>query len=288
MSLKTTKIFNYTDLLSFLKDAFQELKEKDSKFSQRYIVNRLGINSTGWLADLFSGRRLLPRKHLVKFSSLLELSAREELYFETLVEYSQGKSLQEKNRAYEKLLTFHEIPRDVVDNDRAEYFDKWYYPAIRELLLIAPFRGDYTLLARKLVPAITQSQAKQAIELLERLKMIKKFANGEYRPTTEHVKKNSVFSSVHYYKYVRSQMELGLSALDHFQKEERDISAVTVSLSEESFQTVQEDLKALRQKMIQLSENDNKKIWGALKKDSRRIYQGVFVVFPGTKMEGDK
>jgi hypothetical protein len=32
MSLKTTKIFNYTDFLSFLKDAFQELKEKDSNF----------------------------------------------------------------------------------------------------------------------------------------------------------------------------------------------------------------------------------------------------------------
>lgn len=288
MSIKTTSIFNYTDLLSFLKDGFQELKERDSKFSQRYVAARLGIQSTGWLADLFSGRRPLPRKHLAKFSSLLELSAREESYFETLVEYSQAKCLEEKNRAYKKLLTFHEISRDLVENDRAEYFDKWYYPVVRELLLIAPFRGDYALLARKLMPAITQSQAKQAIELLERLKMIKKYANGEYRPTVEHVKKNSVFSSVHYYKYVRSQMELGLDAFDHFAKEERDISAITVALSEESFRTVQEDLKALRQKMIQLSENDNKKLWGVLKKDSRRIYQGVFEVFPGTKMKGGK
>lgn len=97
-----------------------------------------------------------------------------------------------------------------------------------------------------------------------------------------------IFSSIHYYKYVRSQMELGLGALDHFPKEERDISALTVSLSEESFQTVQDDLKALRQKMIQLSEKDNKKFWDVLKKDSRRIYQCVFEVFPATKNEGDK
>lgn len=83
-------------------------------------------------------------------------------------------------------------------------------------------------------------------------------------------------------------MELGLGALDHFPKEERDISALTVSLSEESFQTVQDDLKALRQKMIQLSEKDNKKFWDVLKKDSRRIYQCVFEVFPATKNEGDK
>jgi hypothetical protein len=51
-----------------------------------------------------------------------------------------------------------------------------------ELLLIAPFRGDYTLLARNSTTNYTKS-GKQAIELLERLKMIKKFANGEYRPT---------------------------------------------------------------------------------------------------------
>lgn len=287
MSLRTTNIFNYIDFLSFLKDAYQELKERDSKFSQRYIVMRLGINSTGWLADILSGRRKLPRKYIPKFSALLDLSAREELYFETLVEYSQGKGLPEKNRTYEKLLTFHEIPKDLIDNDRAEYFDKWYYPAIRELLLIEPFRGDFALLARTMIPQITPAQAKQAVELLKRLGMIKKYANGEYRPTVEHVKKNSVFSALHYYKYVRSQMELGLSALDHFPKEERDVSAITLTLSEESFRSIQDEIKALRQKMIQLSESDNKKFWDAVKKDSRRVYQGVFELFPATK-NGEK
>jgi len=287
MSLRETNIFQYTDFRSFLKDAFQEMKERDARFSQRFILMRLGVKSSGWLADMLSGRRKLSKKHLVSLCLLLSLSPREELYFETLVEYNQGKSLNERKRAYEKLLTFHEIPREIVESDRFEYFSKWYYPAVREYLLIEPFKGDYARLARRMVPHITPAQAREAIALLEKLGMIKKLASGEYRPVVEHVKKQrgqekSTFSPVHYYQYVRSQMELGLDALENFPKEERDISAVTVTLSEEGFAEIKEEIKALRQKMIQLSENENKKFWKAVQGDSRRVFQGVFELFPAS------
>lgn len=280
MALSTVNIFEYTDFRAWLKDVFQALKDRDPKFSHRYILLRLNVKSSGWLADMLSGRRLLNRSHLLGLSRVLGLSPREELYFETLADYNQSKSLVEKNRAYEKILTFHEIPKDIVDADRFEYFSKWYYSAIREYLLIEPFRGDYARLGRRLRPAITTSQAKEAIELLEKLNFIKRLASGEYRPTTEHVKKQSQFSQVLYFQYLKSQMELGTMALERFPKEERDFSAVAVTLSQDSFQIIREDIKALRQKMIQLSETENKKFWNGIQGDTRRVFQGVFELFP--------
>ncbi|MBK8804872.1 MAG: TIGR02147 family protein [Fibrobacteres bacterium] len=283
------RLFDYTDYRAFLKDAFQALKEKDPKFSQRWILQRLGLRSSGWLADLLAGRRKLSRPQAGLVSQVLALTAREELYFQTLVDYDQAKSLAEKNRCYEKLLTFHEIPKDLIDPDRFEYFSHWWIPAVREYLLVEPFRGDAERLASRMCPTISPAQARSAVEVLERLGMVKRYASGELRPSVEHVKKQSQFSApVHYYRYLKAQMELGMGAMESTPKEERDISAVTVTLSEEGFSKLREELKELRHRMIQLSEAENRKFWKGVDGDSRRVFQAVLQLFPVTTTRNAK
>jgi len=275
-------IFQYTDYRSYLKDALQDLKERDVKVSQRWIQQRLGVKTSGWLADLLAGRRRLGRAQLDIFCRLLDLSAREELYFQTLVDYVHARGAPQRNRAFEKLATFHEVPRDLIDPDRFEYFSKWYYGAIREWLLVEPYKGDPALLARSLRPAITPAQAKEAIVVLERLGMIKRFASGEMRPSVEHVKKLAHFGPEHYYRYIRAQLELGLDAVERIPKDERDVSALTLVLSEEGFRTFRQELKELRGRMIKLSEEENKKFWNGVEGDSRRVYQAMLQLFPVT------
>jgi len=275
------RIFAYTDYRAFLKDALQALKERDPKFSQRWVLQRLGLKSSGWLADMLAGRRNLSRPQASVFGQILALNAREELYFQTLVDYDQAKTLPEKNRCYEKILTFHEIPKDLVDPDRFEYFSHWYIPAVREYLLIEPFKGDAEKLGKRMRPSITAKQATHAIEVLERLGMVKRFASGELRPSVEHVKKQSQFSApVHYYRYIKAQIELGMGAMESIPKEERDVSAVTLTLSEEGFSAMREELKELRRRMIRLSEEENRKFWQGVDGDSRRVFQAVLQLFP--------
>jgi len=275
------RLFEYTDYRAFLKDALQALKEKDPKFSQRWVLRRLGMRSSGWLADLLAGRRKLARPRVEAFAQILSLSAREELYFQTLVDYNQARNLPERNRCHEKLLTFHEIPKDLVDPDRFEYFRHWWIPAIREHLLLEPYRGDPGKLARRLRPNITPEQAESAMALLERLGMVKRYASGELRPSVEHVKKQGQFSApVHYHRYIKAQIELGMGAMESIPKEERDISAVTLTLSEDGFSTLKDELKELRRRMVQLSESENRKFWKGVEGDSRRVYQAVLQLFP--------
>lgn len=283
MALRETRIFNYTEFRNFLKDALQELKDRDSKYSQRFIMMRMGVRSSGWLADMLSGRRKLGRSQTLELARVLDLNPREELYFQTLVDYGQAKNVAEKKRAYEKLLTFQELPKDIIESDRFEYFSKWYYSAVREYLLIEPFRGNYARLARRIRPQIKMHEAREAIELLERLGFIRKFAGGEFRPIVEHVKKRSAFSSIHYFQYLKANMNLGLEALEHIPRDERDVSAVTLTLSHDSFTEIREEIKALRQRMIQLSEAENKKFWNGVPEDDRKVYQAVFELFPVSK-----
>jgi len=278
--LRETRIYNYTDYRSFLKDALQELKERDTRYSHRFVLARIGVRSSGWLADVLGARRNLTRDHITGFANLFALEPREELYFETLVQYGQARTIAEKKRVYEKLLTFHEIPKDLIDADRFEYFSKWYYAAVREYLLIEPFAGNHATLARRIRPAITPAQARESLELLEKLGFIRKYAGDVWRPAVEHVKKRSHFSAIHYYQYVKAQMELGMEALERIPKEERDVSAVTLTLSLEGFAQISEEIKALRQRMIQLSEAENRKFWDGVPGDDRRVFQAVFQLFP--------
>ncbi len=279
-ALRETRIYNYTDYRAFLKDALQELKERDTRYSHRFVLARLGVKSSGWLADVLGGRRNIARDHVTGFSNVFALEPREELYLETLVQYGQARTIAEKKRVYEKLLTFHEIPKDIIDADRFEYFSKWYYAAIREYLLIEPFAGNYNALARRIRPNITAAQAREALELLERLGFIRKFAGDVWRPAVEHVKKRSHFSAIHYYQYLKAQMELGMEALEQTPKEERDVSAVTLTLSHDGFQQIREEIKSLRQRMIQLSEAENRKFWDGVPGDDRKVFQAVFELFP--------
>lgn len=49
-----------------------------------------------------------------------------------------------------------------------EIYSKWYYNAIRELVVIFDFRNDYELLGKMLRPAIAARKAREAVKLLER------------------------------------------------------------------------------------------------------------------------
>jgi uncharacterized protein (TIGR02147 family) len=66
-------------------------------------------------------------------------------------------------------------------------------------------------------------------------------------------------------------MELGLGALDRYNKEERDISSVTVSLSSETYQNACKEIKRLRQKLLSMSLNDKK---------GEKVYQCNVQFFP--------
>jgi uncharacterized protein (TIGR02147 family) len=119
--------------------------------------------------------------------------------------------------------------------------------------------------------------------------MIKKYVGGEFRPSSEHVKKDKTpFSPIYYYQYIQTNIDLGRDAVERFNKEERDVSALAVGLSDEAFLVIKEELSSLRKKMILLSEKENQKPWNYKQSDTRRVYQGVFQLFPITKKKKGK
>jgi uncharacterized protein (TIGR02147 family) len=267
-------IFEYSEYRRFLEDYYRSRKAADPKFSQRYIASQVKASSTGWFADIVKGRVNLSGSHMVPLIRVLKLADPEAEYFETLVRVDQAGSVDEKNLNYRRLLSLKGVKPELVGKERFEFYSHWYHGAIRELLFFFDFRGDYGALARKLQPPISIPEAKRSIRLLESLGFIHREASGRFRPKDATLKKDPAFKALHFANLMKSNMILGIESLDTFSREERDISGVTLSLSKDAFLKAKEEIRALRERLLALTEFDEK---------PDQVFQFNFHVFPVTK-----
>lgn len=267
-------IFTFVDYRAFLREFYVARKASDRRFSHRFIMDKVGASSPSWFNDLVKGRINLTGTYLYRLAKLLNLSPAEEAYFESLVFYDQAGSLEEKNHYLEKILSAKGLKMDVLTKEKFEFYGSWFHAVIRELLAFVDFKGDYGALARKLNPPIRKEQAMRSVELLLALDLIRKEAGGTFKPTSANIIKDPRFKAMHLANFLRTFMELGMQSLDRFEKESRDVSTITMSLSREGFEAVREEIKASRQRIVGIAEKE---------KAPAAVYQMNVQFFPTTQ-----
>ena len=156
------------------------------------------------------------------------------------------------------MMSFKEAKIKIVDAEQYEYYDKWYYTAVREVLNFYPFRDNYPELAKLLTPPITPTEAKQAIKLLERLQLIKRDDSGIFRLTDALITTGYGAQSVCINNHIINTLDLAKKAIDRFEREERNFSWVALSISEEGYNAIIEELRAFRRKMMSIINQDEK------------------------------
>ena len=246
----------YSDFRAFLKDCYAMLKTHDPKFSHRYFGKKAGYGSSSYFAEVLSGRRNLTPTGALRLAKALELGKDDQEFFVHLVDFNQAGSLEVKNLHYAKMLAMGRINLAIIARDKYEYFSKWYYAALRELLYFHPWDGDFKALGRKLNPSVPAAQVKKAVHLLEKLGMIHQDASGRYRHSAALISTDDLGASLHVENFQVETMKLGIEALERYPKEERDISTLTATLSRASSEKVKSALRELRQRVMAMAEGD--------------------------------
>jgi uncharacterized protein (TIGR02147 family) len=195
------------------------------------------------------------------------MDTREREFMRVLVEIEQAVNQEEKATAYEKWLELKGIRKEKVAKNQFKFFEHWYYPILRELLALEPFRGDYAELAAKVHPPIRPAQVKEALQTLTDLGLIVLGSRASLPILVKDISAQPERS----HKLQEAYMRLALPALRKFNKEQRDFSAITLSLSPEGLRKAGEEISALRWKLLLLSEKEQNK---------NRVYQCLFQVFP--------
>jgi uncharacterized protein (TIGR02147 family) len=274
--MQTIKIFDYLDFREFIADYYRSKKREDKKFSQRYFSLKLGVKSSGFLSDILIGRRNLNQKNIIQFCKAMELTGEESDYFENLVNFNQAKALIEKKHWLRRMLAGKRVNAKILNKDEFEYFSKWYYTAIREMLFYKKIDSDFKQIASTLIPSLKPNEVKEALELLERLGMVEKTKDGLYRQRDSLISTGNQVRSVHVANFQLQTLQMAIAALDTMGPELRDFSTLTLSVSEDGLNKIKNVLTESRKAIMNIAKNDT---------NENRVYQLNFQLFPLTKPE---
>jgi uncharacterized protein (TIGR02147 family) len=268
-------VFTYLDYRKLLQDLYDDKKRREPELSYRFLARNVGFNSAGFFTNILRGKRGISTDIINKFADFFKLKIKERQYFELLVHANQSKNQTQKKYYLDKALLLKKIKFNIKDVDSHVFYNKWYYTAIREILDFLPFKGDdYRILARSLFPPITPKEAKNTVELLEKLNFIKKGKDGVYRQTEAFITSGREITSAALAEFHMATADLAKTAVDKCPSERRNISTLTLGLSDNGYQTVVKKLREFRQELMQVARNDKDKEW---------VYHLNFHVFPMTK-----
>jgi uncharacterized protein (TIGR02147 family) len=269
-------VYDYQDFRRFIADAQHAIKSTKPFFTYRHIAKTVGLKSPGHITWIIQGKRNLAKKKILPFARVFGLNEKETDFFTSLVHFDQAKTHVEKKIHLDHLVAFQIPEKAVVQPSSYEFYSKWYHPAVRELFAIHLLGNDYKRIARIVQPRITPREAKQSVRLLCRLGLIRKDDKGHYRQVDQSVSTGDVWRSVAIRQFQMDTFDLAREALNSVDAKERDVSTLTMSISDERFAMVAERIRQFRNELITLITSDT---------SPSRVYQLSMALFPLSRQE---
>lgn len=268
-------VFDYTDYRKYLADYYRVRKKATPAFSYRFFARKAGFSSSGFYKELVDGKRSLSRSLIVRFSEAIGHSKREAEYFESMVYFNEARTVEERKLYFERMMASCESKARMVEASQYEFYSKWYYNAVREMLSYFRFKDDYNALARALNPSIRPDQAKKAIDVLEKLGFIRKGPDGFYERADTTITTGAEVQSLNVANFQKTMMTMAGEAIDRHPAKHRDMSTLTLSVSESLFKTIKQEIIAFRKKLLSFEDKEEK---------PDRVYQLNFHCFPLSKI----
>ncbi len=269
-------VFDYTDFRKYLADYYAEQKAARSSFSYQYLAQKAGFRNKGFVHSIINGRKNLSPASVYKLSQALRLNRPETEYFESLVAFNQASSGQARTHFYTRMERVKQAgiavtAAQVLRRDQYEFYSKWYYGAVRSLIDMHRFDGDFAWLAQAVRPAITVRQARAAVTLLERLGLAQRNTDGVYRVTSKTVSTGPEVQSVAVLNLHLDMMKLAADAVSTLPRSQRHVSGLLLGISRKTYEQICQETQAFQERILALAEADEQ---------ADQVYQYNFHLFP--------
>ena len=221
---------------------------------------------------------------MVKLCRLLQLGKTEAAYFENLVYFNQAKNFSERDFYYRQLNAIHHTTTEAssakqLRKDQYEFYSNWYHAVIRSLIDLYPSVKDPRTIAAMLFPAITPKQAQKSIDLLLRLELIKRQADGSCKVSSKVLTTGRDIQSLAVQRFHLECMNLAANALRELPRDKRNISGLTLGISQEAYAKIEQVISSCQEEILDIAEKDKK---------SDRVYQLNFQLFPVSRVKGER
>ncbi len=247
-------VFDYLDYRSFFQDMFHFRKKKDKFFSYRYFSKKSGFASPNFLKLVTDGARNLSNESIAKIARGFDLKKQERDFLENLVFMNQATDHDGRNYYYKKMVSAKgagEIKK--IEKASFEYFSKWYYPVIREIVTMGDRSHSPEQIAALLNPSIKVTEAKKALKLLTELGMIHQGEDGRREQGDRAITTGPEVKSLVVANYHRETMKLAIDSMERFQANQRDISALTLGIQKQQIGEIKKRIVWFRKEILDLA-----------------------------------
>lgn len=267
-------IYTYDCPLEFIKDRMGQITPS---LTHREFAAKLGLKSPATLNHILKGRRRISAEYIPTISEALKLSGPELRFLEALIRYSQSATVAERE------VNFHEMRRLRVKSTafqvglrKHEYFSRWYYAPILELLHFREFTlEDCSAIGRGLYPTLGANEVRKALDKLIELELVQLGPDGVLRRVPQTLSAEGIPLS-HLRHRNRELLDLAKSAQDDFAREQRNISSVTMAVSPKNFEKISQKIDELRHWILSIEGE---------KDDMDRVIQVTVAAHPLTQLE---
>jgi uncharacterized protein (TIGR02147 family) len=230
------------------------------------------MHSTSWLTSLLQGRKGLSQASAAKLSKALGHTPLQSRYFAALVEFNQAKGPADRQAGFLKLQAMSRLsdPR-LVRETQYGYYSAWHHSALRALLAMAPFRGDYAALGAALRPPVSAAEAQKSVKLLSDLGLVEPGPDGSLKVTAAAITTGRKASALQVDLFHQQTLRLAMEAMDRFAKPDREFSSMTLGIAPELLPMVKDILAEARRRIGELAEASE---------TASRVYQVNMQVFP--------
>lgn len=264
-------LFQYLNYRNFLGEYVEWKLKLNPKFSRRAFSQKY-FGSTGILYSVIGGDRDLGPKMRVRCAAALGMSAKENEYFDLLVQHNQAKTDMERNFLFNLLSKFRNSKPWVVRENQHRYYEKWYYAVVFNYLGMDQRKVRAADIAAELNPPVSAEEVQEAIDLLLELDLIKKSDNG-YAATRSHLVAGGFRGDVAL-EYNRQIHGLSDSLVKGGFRQFKAFNTQVMSISDESMRSIREKYAAFQEEVQQVVARD---------KNTNKVCTMVFQVLSNTK-----
>jgi len=269
-------IFEYLDYRDLLKDAFEDHKALNPLYSYRMVAEFLGLDTSNVFRILEKAAHL-PARCQSRAIDYLGLSGRSAEYFVLLVAYSRERNAKARQEILENAMALRDVVRRQLAESELAYFREWWVVALRSMLELVGGRAVPKELASRLNPKVSEEDVVRALELLQKLGLVKKASSGRLVLADAHLTAGTEPEKIQALRhYQRQVLSLASGSLERFSPELRDISTLTLTVDSNAFEEVRGHLRECRRQIQKCVEGVQ---------HPERVMQLAMAFFPLTNAE---
>ncbi|MBR5413908.1 MAG: TIGR02147 family protein [Fibrobacter sp.] len=267
-------VMEYTSYRVYIRDYYAERKERYG-FTWRDFAKSAGYSSPVFLKLVCDSKANLSEAGIERVASAMGLVGVDLQYFRQLVAFNQEKSSAAKKKIFAEMRKLaNENSFALVGEDQYDYYGSWLNPVMREM---APRLNGATpaQMAGELVFDSDASHVKNSLKLLEKNGLLEKDEQGRYSQSSRSVTTGNLdVTSLAIREMHRQMGELGVQSLDQVPVNERDISGLTIGISESAFEKISKEIADFRRRISAIVMEDS---------GEERVYRLNVQLFPLTR-----